>query len=65
MIDSKNEFIKSFKNKFKQEKVAYTIFFASIISFMGLGLVDPLLPLISKKYKIPIIVMLFMKNLRY
>jgi ACDE family multidrug resistance protein len=33
---------------FKQSKAVWAVFFASIIAFMGLGLVDPILPAIAK-----------------
>lgn len=33
---------------FKQSKAVWAVFFASVIAFMGLGLVDPILPAIAK-----------------
>ncbi|WP_269432271.1 MFS transporter [Methanobrevibacter arboriphilus] len=39
----------SFKDNFKQPKVVWAVFFAAITSFMGLGLVDPILPVISQQ----------------
>lgn len=35
----------------KQPLVIWVIFFATIISFMGLGLVDPILPAIAEKLR--------------
>lgn len=32
-----------------QPKAVWAVFFASIIAFMGLGLVDPILPAIAEK----------------
>jgi predicted MFS family arabinose efflux permease len=36
------------KDIFKQPKVVWAVFFSAVISFMGLGLVDPILPVISQ-----------------
>ncbi|KZX14217.1 MFS transporter [Methanobrevibacter filiformis] len=39
----------SFKSNFNQTKAVWAVFFAAIIAFMGLGLVDPILPVISQQ----------------
>lgn len=36
-------------NPFKQPKAVYAVAFACVISFMGIGLVDPILPALSSK----------------
>ncbi|TCP30611.1 putative MFS family arabinose efflux permease [Scopulibacillus darangshiensis] len=39
----------SFKRIFKQPKAAWAVAFACVVAFMGLGLVDPILPAIGKQ----------------
>jgi MFS transporter, ACDE family, multidrug resistance protein len=39
----------SFKSIFEQPKAAWAVAFACIVAFMGLGLVDPILPAIGKQ----------------
>lgn len=41
------ETVTSLETPNKQPLVIWVIFFATIISFMGLGLVDPILPAIA------------------
>ena len=43
------EALKAHNQSAKQPLVIWVIFFATIISFMGLGLVDPILPAIAEK----------------
>jgi ACDE family multidrug resistance protein len=41
--------IENNESLFKQPRAVWAVFFASIIAFMGLGLVDPILPAIANK----------------
>jgi MFS transporter, ACDE family, multidrug resistance protein len=36
---------------FRQPKAVYAVAFACVVSFMGIGLVDPILPALSKQLK--------------
>ena len=36
---------------FKQPKAVFAVAFACVVSFMGIGLVDPILPALSKQLK--------------
>jgi MFS transporter, ACDE family, multidrug resistance protein len=38
-------------NPFRQPKAVYAVAFACVVSFMGIGLVDPILPALSKQLK--------------
>ncbi|WP_249317048.1 MFS transporter [Bacillus sp. FJAT-50079] len=48
MIDTTNKTYEE-TSLLKQPKAVWAVFFASIIAFMGLGLVDPILPAIAEK----------------
>lgn len=49
MTTTFNQEIKEESAMIKQPKAVWAVFFASIIAFMGLGLVDPILPAISNQ----------------
>ncbi|SFM15204.1 Predicted arabinose efflux permease, MFS family [Paenibacillus sp. 1_12] len=48
-IDTTNSLLQEEPSLLKQPKAVWAVFFACIIAFMGLGLVDPILPAIASK----------------